>query len=148
VARNPEVKKACNVRWYERNREKVRLRQREYQRTYRALHPERVRAYVNKYHEANRDKTNAAQRLKRTGCTPEQYAQALIDQNNLCLICKQPFVDNKGLLMPCADHDHATMTFRGLLHQKCNRGLGHFNDDVTLLQAAIDYLNRTKGENE
>jgi hypothetical protein len=97
---------------------------------------------MRKWRDKNRDAVNAKQRFQRTGCTPEQYQAALVEQNNLCAVCLQPFVDNRGLLMPCADHDHVTMRFRGLLHQKCNRGLGHFNDSVQLLEQAAAYLKR------
>lgn len=38
------------------------------------------------------------------------------------------------------DHCHKTETYRGLLCNHCNRGLGHFMDDVEFLQNAIDYL--------
>jgi len=28
----------------------------------------------------------------------------------------------------------------------CNTGLGHFNDDIVVLERAIDYLKRTKSQ--
>lgn len=73
-------------------------------------------------------------RKSRYGITEEEFQSKRISQNNKCAIC------NKEFLKPCVDHDHVTGKFRGLLCQICNRGIGHFKDNVVLLAAAIVYL--------
>lgn len=68
-------------------------------------------------------------------------------QNNSCAICyKTPKTQKpqgnytseyKELAV---DHDHTTGKIRALLCDKCNRGLGMFNEDTALLRKAADYL--------
>jgi len=50
-----------------------------------------------------------------------------------CVICG---VEEKLVV----DHNHKTGKIRGLLCNHCNRGLGHFRDDPTLLEFAAQYL--------
>jgi len=50
-----------------------------------------------------------------------------------CVICG----DETKLVV---DHDHITGKIRGMLCNHCNRGLGHFRDDPTLLEFAAQYL--------
>ena len=73
------------------------------------------------------------------GITLEEYDTFVIKQNNKCAICRDDPDEGKPLSV---DHCHATNKIRGLLCQKCNKGLGHFRDDVAILQQSIDYLNR------
>ena len=42
------------------------------------------------------------------------------------------------------DHNHKTNVVRGILCNHCNRGIGHFLDNESLLKSAIKYLIRTK----
>lgn len=42
------------------------------------------------------------------------------------------------------DHDHTTGVVCGCLCSSCNKGLGFFLEDKTLLKSAQDYLERTK----
>lgn len=60
------------------------------------------------------------------------------EQGDICSICKKPADALKALAL---DHCHETGKIRGLLCTKCNMGLGLFDDDVTKLKAAIEYLN-------
>lgn len=77
--------------------------------------------------------------------TPEDYEALLISQNYACAICKQECKSNRGLAV---DHDHnccpgnksCGKCIRGLLCINCNRGLGMFQDDSSLLKMAIEYL--------
>lgn len=92
------------------------------------------RGYYSGNPEANKDR----HLRKSHGITLEDYREMLAKQDNVCLICGQPeTAKNKTLAV---DHDHSTGVIRGLLCHKCNAGLGHFNDDPSLLRAAIKHL--------
>lgn len=77
------------------------------------------------------------------GITVEDYDRMQSDQNNLCLLCCRPnknFWGNNLVI----DHCHKTGKVRGLLCDKCNKGLGQFEDSIKVLQKAIKYLKRQK----
>ncbi len=63
-------------------------------------------------------------------------------QQGKCKICKVHQSELKQSLV--VDHDHKTGFVRGLLCQKHNKGLGHFND-VLLLEETIIYLKNSRG---
>lgn len=119
--------------------------------------------YHNKYYAANRAKIVAracAQVKKRWetdpeyrnhrrnknyirfyGITLDQYNEMLMSQNNSCAICKTPQVEGTKKRL-CIDHCHDSKIVRGLLCYECNFALGKFKDDVNLLKAAIEYLEK------
>lgn len=80
----------------------------------------------------------AYERRKRTGVTPETYADALAEQLGQCAICKD-FASSLPRAL-AADHDHATGAFRGLLCGRCNTALGLLRDDERLVASALAYL--------
>ena len=55
----------------------------------------------------------------------------------VCPICQQ------GADKIVLDHNHETGEFRGWLCNDCNNALGKFNDNVAVLQRAINYLGET-----
>jgi hypothetical protein len=106
--------------------------------------PERVK----KWHEANPARVKEIKRKykwkTKYGLTPEEYSERLDAQNNLCGLCREPFVgtanNSKNGLDPVLDHSHSTGKLRLFVHRKCNTGLGCFNDDPELLKRAAQYL--------
>jgi len=80
--------------------------------------------------------------LKRRGLTESQYKKLFDEQNGFCAICRQPEISIRmGRIRNLAiDHNHTTDKVRGLLCNRCNRGLGYFLDRSALLEAAVSYL--------
>lgn len=87
----------------------------------------------------SREKTRIWNRFKGTGFTEEYFQQKLNEQNNRCAICG---TDNPAPMGWQADHCHETLGKRGILCHLCNKGLGHFKDDIEMLLKAIEYLER------
>jgi len=56
-------------------------------------------------------------------------------QQDLCAICKKPLGEKFA-----ADHCHTTGLPRGLLHRKCNSGIGFLGDSLEGVQRAVEYL--------
>jgi hypothetical protein len=80
------------------------------------------------------------------GLTPEQVAAMLAAQDGRCAICGGEESSRDGasgkLRELNLDHCHANGLARGLLCNRCNRGLGYFLDDPARLRAAAAYLER------
>ena len=87
-------------------------------------------------------------RLTRYGITGPQYDAMVEAQGNRCAICGET-PDNGGHPKQrhlAVDHSHKTGQVRSLLCAHCNRGLGHFKDSPSLLDAAKAYLLRHRSE--
>lgn len=113
------------------------------QKEYIQKNREKINAYNRKaYHSLTAEEKrnrNRKQQISIYGLTFEQYDAMLLEQNGACAICgKVEKHSSKGVLS--IDHDHKSGKIRGLLCDTCNRGLGHFYDNVSLLHNAIKYL--------
>ena len=89
---------------------------------------------LNKYREYN---------LKnKFGISLNEYNNLLELQNFQCAICGSKDTKIKKSKYFSVDHDHKNGEVRGLLCHHCNVGLGHFQDNPTILFKAVDYLMR------
>jgi hypothetical protein len=87
----------------------------------------------------------ARNRTKRHRITPQILEDISRRQGNLCPCCGVGFKPGDATAI---DHDHACCPgetscgrcIRGILHRKCNSGLGLFGDDWRRLRRASDYL--------
>jgi hypothetical protein len=72
------------------------------------------------------------------GISLEDYKKMVVEQNNACLICKRENVSGPWENKLVVDHCHKTGKVRGLLCDKCNKGLGQFEDNTDYLVSAIE----------
>lgn len=103
-----------------------------------------VRRIANAPDPDKRRRINLAQNLRTYGLTVEQFEAMRATQGNRCAICGQP-PDPNGVRAASrlhVDHDHNTGAVRDLLCNRCNQGVGYFNDDPGLFAAAAAYIRK------
>lgn len=66
--------------------------------------------------------------------TEKSWGDLYLKQGGRCAICKE------GSHKLYVDHCHKTGIVRGLLCNRCNLGIGQFNDDIDALRSAARYL--------
>jgi Recombination endonuclease VII len=97
----------------------------------------------NKYKSEHKEQNKNSILKRKFGITLDQYKEMFEKQNGLCAICnKEEKVNGRSLAV---DHNHKTGKVRGLLCNKCNHHvLSGANDNINILQSAINYLNLYK----
>src|SRR3954470_16574026 len=71
------------------------------------------------------------------GLSSDEWMTMLVLQDSRCAVCQEDF---SGPASICVDHDHKTNIVRALLCNSCNIALGHFRDDVQIVESAVTYL--------
>lgn len=81
------------------------------------------------------------------GISHDDYRKMMTRQGGVCAICGKPKSGRRGKrgFSLAIDHCHRTGTVRGLLCNKCNLGIGNFDDDVSRLRRAIAYIVKDHG---
>jgi len=103
--------------------------------------PECEKKYQRKYNDSEKGKINRRkQQLAKYGLTEQDYKILYENQHKKCAICKKelPYSNTNVHI----DHNQETGKVRGILCQQCNVGLGFFQDNLDLLIAATNYLQR------
>ena len=97
-----------------------------------------------KWHKNNGDSESVKRKkrdryfLRNYNITVNEYEELLAKQNYECQICKVKLLSyGNGTHL---DHCHTSGKIRAILCTNCNRGLGHFQDNVEFLKRAVDYL--------
>ena len=148
--KNKERRRRYNID----NAEKIKEQQKEYKKNNQHIewninNAERIKQFKSntkenrsevykRYHMNNKTKTREYKVKKNYGITLDEVHQMFDKQEGKCAICGKHQDELKEILG--VDHNHKTNKVRGLLCHKCNRGLGHFNDNIKLLEQAINYL--------
>lgn len=140
-AKNKEKARKQAMVSYEKNKETIKLRRRQDLKN----NPEKHKAARQKYYDPKKSKMNAWKNAGIINMTHEYYDELLKSQDNKCAICKTHQQDLKRTLS--VDHDHNTGKVRGLLCDNCNRALGYFKDDTSILEVAKNYLLWNKQDN-
>lgn len=70
---------------------------------------------------------------------PKGTAEWLISVSVNCALCGEPFTKQREY-SPVFDHSHSTGRFRGLIHNKCNSGIGMLSDSEERCLQAAAYL--------
>ena len=99
----------------------------------------KVEAEWRRKHPDKVQQNNRKRKMGYYGLSVNDYDALMESQNNCCAICKKTCITGRALAI---DHDHNTNKVRGLLCNKCNQGLGFFDDSIDLLQGAMVYLNQ------
>lgn len=97
---------------------------------------------VTNYVKTRQEQRRAIQLRYEYGISVETYAQLLLQQGDVCAICKKPESKRNSKYL-CVDHDHFTGNIRGLLCHNCNSAIGKLGDSTILLKAAVRYLEQS-----
>ena len=149
-ARKPEVRSRKNARKLERlkNDPEFRARNRKWGREWRKRPENRQKVsqwHRNWYLRHRVEKVESgrnARFLRLFGITTLDYEKLLAHQNGRCAICDRTSNGNHLITKKrlAVDHSHRIGIVRGLLCDKCNQGIGAFQDNVLYLMRAIQYL--------
>ncbi len=128
-----EARRLYNKQWRANNRERMRQKALDYYYANKDSMSRKSAAWS----KANPDRVKSNDLKRMYGIDLDQFYTLLETQQSRCAICSIAFTTTKDAHV---DHCHTTNQVRGLLCGNCNRWLGLFKDDPTLLTQAITYL--------
>ena len=88
------------------------------------------------WNSRNKEKIAKTAAKYRYGISDIEYDSLMTVES--CQVCGVSFTETSA--KRAIDHCHDTGRVRGMICYTCNIGLGHFKDDIDILQKAIEYL--------
>lgn len=145
--RNPDKVREKTKRYCQKNAETRRQYSREKMRQLRRDDPDGMRAKVNEWREANKERVRRTRRAYQVrtmyGMSPEEWDAMFAAQERRCAVCRrEDSGDKRGRWH--TDHCHQTGIVRGILCHHCNTMIGYGRDDPAVLRLAADYLDRSR----
>lgn len=160
---DPETRATLNARKRElAQRPDAKQKQAERMKDWRSENSEQVAAYQKQWREENAEHVSNYGKAYMAEYTAREDVQEQIWRRNLwrnykmtdaefnelwnvqsgrCAICRVELLPRGRQPNAVAvDHNHDTGSVRGLLCQACNRGIGLFYDNPSILQSAAKYL--------
>jgi len=105
----------------------------------------------SEWRKSNREKAKIRDRkstLSSYGINLDIFNRMNEEQGGVCKICGSGHSDGIRYASLHVDHCHTTKKVRGLLCDRCNRGIGMFKDDPDIVFKAAQYLRASKGDDE
>jgi len=128
----------CRLCAYERNR------------SWEKRNPDKVKKIKRNNYLRNCSRYAEESIARQKKISVSHYKELLEKSNGLCGICGQPETritrKDQSISPLSIDHCHRTGKIRDLLCNKCNRGLGLFDDDEEKLIKASNYITKWKKE--
>lgn len=119
----------------------------ETKKRWRENNPEKIKEIYERYCRNNPEKIKKTYRKSHLKClydlSCEDWLKIWESQDGKCAICGKTFVKQSDAHV---DHNHKTGKVRSLLCNKCNMGMGCFNDDSELTAKVTKYLNKMEIE--
>lgn len=108
---------------------------------YRTAHREQRNSYFRKYNVENRAVigTRKVGKYDQLFGWPAGWIEWALAASLVCALCGQAF-DGSQMGGKAVDHNHDTNRFRGVIHNRCNVGIGHLRDSADLCLKAAAYL--------
>lgn len=151
---NKEYYNAKTKAWYAANKDLYQQLYQPRRREKRAANPEPDRERVRQWNHRNKDQRQRYQKERRQGPNREEILKVMRYGVHKEYLTREKFEEIYPRLLagPCdicgangpmkIDHCHDKMVYRGVLCDTCNRGIGFFKDNPSVLRAAADYLER------
>jgi hypothetical protein len=109
---------------------------------WRASKPRVYNGYMARWRAKNPDKQHATDIKRLYGLSLEEYNKMLVVQNMTCAMCATQHDPSKKRGRLYVDHCHTTGKIRALLCAAHNSMLGYAEDNIQVLEKAIEYLKK------